>query len=109
MPDDSAVRLGQAIRGARLQRGWTQEQLAEASGVSRPSINRCENAKGATSPPVARALFQALGLDPRHLPVLLGYVTAEEMNAPASSPEVHGPVVDELIALLGAGRARAAG
>jgi len=99
MADETAVRLGAAIREARHQHGWTQDQLAEASGVSRPTVQRCENAKGATRPHVARELFLALDLDPRYLPVLLGYVTAEEMAAPPSAP-TYRPTTMEAVALL---------
>ncbi|GAA0493805.1 hypothetical protein Ade02nite_21110 [Paractinoplanes deccanensis] len=97
MPDEGAIRLGQAIREARNQRGWTQAELAAAAGTSVPTINRCENAKTATKPPIARALFDALGLDPRSLPVLLGYVTAEEMAAPV---RVLDPITEQVVTLL---------
>lgn len=100
MTDDAAIRLGNAVREARGQRGWTQDQLAEASGVSRPTINRCENAKGVTRPHTARALFLALGLDPRHLPVLLGHVTADEMGVPAKPVRVHSQLTEEAVELL---------
>ncbi|HMC57493.1 MAG TPA: helix-turn-helix transcriptional regulator [Gemmatimonadaceae bacterium] len=31
------------VKDLRVARGWTQEQLAEATGVSRQSINSIEN------------------------------------------------------------------
>ncbi|MGK5682385.1 hypothetical protein [Actinoplanes sp. URMC 104] len=45
-------------------------------------------------------LVRALVLDLRHLPVLLGYVTAEEMGVPAQPPRVHRTIVDEVVMLL---------
>jgi DNA-binding XRE family transcriptional regulator len=37
--------LGKLIRAARCERGFTQEQLAERTGISRPTINRIESGK----------------------------------------------------------------
>lgn len=48
----------------------------------------------------ARRTFIALGLDPRLIPVLLGYVTAEEMGAPAAVPRVFAPMVEDAIRIL---------
>ena len=39
---DYLTRIGTLIRSARQHRGWTQQQLAEAVGVSRQSINSIE-------------------------------------------------------------------
>jgi len=37
--------LGELIRAARQERGLTQQQLAERTGASRPTINRIESGK----------------------------------------------------------------
>ena len=37
--------LGELIRAARRERGFTQTQLAERAGTSRPTINRIESGK----------------------------------------------------------------
>ena len=37
--------LGQLIQAARQERGFTQTQLAERTGTSRPTINRIESGK----------------------------------------------------------------
>ncbi len=37
--------LGDLIRAARQDRGFTQAQLAERTGTSRPTINRIESGK----------------------------------------------------------------
>jgi hypothetical protein len=41
--------------------------------------------------PVVRQVFVAPGLDPRHLPVLLGYVTAGDLGVLDPPPGVHSP------------------
>lgn len=37
--------MGAAIERARLRRGWTQDELAEAAGVSNATVSRLENGK----------------------------------------------------------------
>jgi transcriptional regulator with XRE-family HTH domain len=97
-------RFAVAVKTARLQRGWTQEDLNEASGVSRPTIQRYENAKvGQPHPLQCRMLFEALGLDVRRIPVLFGYVTAEEMSLPPKPPRVLRPAVEEMVRLIDEG------
>lgn len=89
------------IRETRETFGWTQDDLAEASGVSRPTINRYEQGKTRTpEPETARAIFRALRLDPRRIPVILGYVTAEEMGLPVEAPRSFAPTTEEVIAIL---------
>lgn len=87
-PAGWADRFAQEIREARARRGWTQAELADSADVSVPTINRYENSKTVPRPDIARKLFIALGLDVRQLPVLLGYVTEQEMGtaAPAVGP-----------------------
>lgn len=41
------------VKELRLQRGWTQEELAEAVGVSRQSINSIERNRYVPSLPLA--------------------------------------------------------
>ncbi len=93
-------RFAEAVRAAREQRGWTQDQLAEVSGVSRPTIQRYENAKTNPNAAQCRMLFTALSLDVRLIPVLLGFVTADEMGVPDSPPRVFPPAVEEVIRLV---------
>jgi transcriptional regulator with XRE-family HTH domain len=93
--------FSQVVKDAREQRGWNQDQLAEAAGVSRPTIQRWESAKtGAPDPENARKVFLALGLDPRLIPVILGYVTPEEMGLPPQVPRVFAPTVEQAIRIL---------
>jgi HTH-type transcriptional regulator/antitoxin HipB len=56
--------LGAIIKVARLQRGMTQEALAEASGVKRRFIQRLENGYQETSLSTFFALAQALDVSP---------------------------------------------
>jgi transcriptional regulator with XRE-family HTH domain len=43
--------MGQRIARLRRERGWTQETLAERSGVARPTIARLEIARGRSRQP----------------------------------------------------------
>ena len=54
------MELKKALKNARRGKGWTQDQLAAASGVSQPTISQLE--KGETVPkwPTVRALAIAL-------------------------------------------------
>lgn len=100
--DETALRrLADTIRDGRERMSWTQDDLAAASGVSRPTIQRYEQAK--TQTPEAdkiRALFLALKLDPRRIPVILGYVTAGEMGLPAEPARVFDRSIEDVIEIL---------
>lgn len=99
--EDPRLRFARVVREARETRGWNQEQLAEHAGVSRPTIQRWENAKTSTPDPEnARRVFRALGLDPKLIPVVLGYVTAEEMGLPPEPVRVFNPDVEQVIRIL---------
>ncbi|WP_285554813.1 helix-turn-helix domain-containing protein [Actinoplanes regularis] len=99
--EEPVARLARVIRSAREQRGWTQEDLAAAAKVSRPTVQRFENAKTSTPQPDAlRGIFSALKLDTRLIPVILGYVTAEEMDLPAQAPEILTPTAEEALRIL---------
>ena len=49
------------IRQLRRERGWTQQQLAEAVGVSRQSINSIERARYVPSLPLALTFSRVFG------------------------------------------------
>lgn len=61
-----ATGFGISIRRARLELGWTQEQLAENAEVSRPSIARIEaghDVSTATLGKVVDALHMVLRIE----------------------------------------------
>lgn len=49
------------MRAERRRRGWTQDQLKDASGVSRPTIARIERGYNVSTATVAK-VADALGL-----------------------------------------------
>lgn len=94
-------RFAQAIRTARAQKGWTQDDLVEESGVSAPTIKRWEGGNSERpEPELVRRVFRALGLDPREAAVILGYVTREEMGLPQEPPRRFSVTVEQVIAIL---------
>lgn len=59
--------LGQVIRAARKARGWSQADLAEQAGLSRPTIARAEigqDISTATLSKIASALQLTVELGP---------------------------------------------
>lgn len=57
----TAASFAEAIREARRQRGWSQDTLAEQSGVSRPTIARVEAGNDISTATLAK-VAEALGL-----------------------------------------------
>ncbi|MGJ5609295.1 helix-turn-helix domain-containing protein [Micrococcus luteus] len=53
--------LGAVIREARKKQGWSQVELGEKSGLSRPTIARAEANNDVTTATIAK-IAQALGL-----------------------------------------------
>jgi putative transcriptional regulator len=49
------------VRNLRAERGWTQQQLAEAVGVSRQSINSIECGRYVPSLPLALTFARVFG------------------------------------------------
>jgi ribosome-binding protein aMBF1 (putative translation factor) len=58
-----AYELGRAVREMREQRGWTQAQLAEASGLTQPAVARFEAGGTVPTIPVLERLANALEAD----------------------------------------------
>lgn len=55
-----AFELGRAVREMREQRGWTQTQLARASGLTQPAVARFEAGGTVPTIPVLERLANAL-------------------------------------------------
>jgi transcriptional regulator with XRE-family HTH domain len=64
---ENRTRFGHRIAALRLQRDWTQEQLAEASGFDRKTVNRIENGRHSPSLDRVFILADALGIQPPEL------------------------------------------
>jgi len=55
------------LRPLRLERAWTQEDLAKAAGISTGTVLRLEKGARAPYPTTVRKLAEALGIDVRIL------------------------------------------
>jgi DNA-binding XRE family transcriptional regulator len=60
-PDELAHAIGRRIREAREDRGWTQQDLTDRTGIARPNIARLE--RGAGLPNLSTLLKVASGLE----------------------------------------------
>lgn len=70
MSEEAAVfkqRLGEAIRAARLERGWSQADLAEQVGIDRKTVNRIENGVHSTLVGTVYSIARALDRPPWEL------------------------------------------
>jgi len=54
--------VGQRIRAARLAKGWTQQDLADHSGIARANIARMEAGRHAPRVETIKVVAQALSL-----------------------------------------------
>src|SRR5829696_7483596 len=59
---------GEQVRSLREEKGMSQRQLAEASGVSKKTLANVEVGKVHPLPSTARKIAAALEVDPRGLP-----------------------------------------
>ena len=65
--DDLRQRFGRLVAANRRRKAWTQQQLADHSGVSLDMINRIERGVAAARFPNITKLAQALEVDPAEL------------------------------------------
>jgi len=82
--------LGQALSDARYAAGMTQTELAEASGVSRPTISRLEQGDSSISSDRIWDLAFAVGVEPAELFVAASaLLDADEVadHDPGSDPD----------------------
>lgn len=63
------IKLGQVLKEARLQKGFTQTQVAERAGISHPYYNLIENEKSSRPPSfyVIEKIARILGCSPKPL------------------------------------------
>lgn len=54
-------KVSNRVKDLRVERGWTQQQLGEAVGVSRQSINSIECSRYIPSLPLALAFARVFG------------------------------------------------
>jgi len=57
-----ALAIRNRVKELRTERGWTQQDLAEAVGVSRQSINSIERERYVPSLPLALTFAQVFGI-----------------------------------------------
>ena len=94
-------RFAAAIRAARVRLGMTQDDLAEEADIGRATLLRWEGGDvSRPEPEKVRRLFRILQLDPREAPVLLGFLTREEMGLPPEPPRVFDVTTEEVIQIL---------
>ncbi len=58
-----AVLFGQALRRFRTERGWSQERLAEAAGITLNYVGNLERGEQGPSLHIIVRLARALGID----------------------------------------------
>jgi transcriptional regulator with XRE-family HTH domain len=64
---DAVERFGANVRKARLARGWTQEDLAEKTGLATVQVSRIERGRREVRLTTFTRLVQALGIPPAEL------------------------------------------
>lgn len=57
------VRLGELIRAVRKEKGWSQDELAERSGLNASTISLLERGKHAPELGTLMRIVEALGMD----------------------------------------------
>lgn len=67
MKSDLTVRLAEKLGALRATKGWTLDQLAAQSGVSRAALSRLENVEVSPSADVLFRLSQAHGISLSHM------------------------------------------
>lgn len=85
--------VGSRIRELREQKGWTLEDLADASGIAVGYLGHIE--RGTTSPSLKTALRLAEALE-----VSTGRFFPPDDQAPATSRSVRSRLVKEITSLL---------
>jgi transcriptional regulator with XRE-family HTH domain len=61
------VHVGNRLKELRIRRAMTQDELAEAAGIGKNTVNRIERNHTEPRPPTLRKLADALRVDPAEL------------------------------------------
>lgn len=85
--------IGKHVRTYRQERQWTQEVLAERTGISKQFLSRLERGKGIPSVETLMSLCNALDLTPNDL---LRYSSKSDPNIPCTLRDDHNVFVDTL-------------
>ncbi len=64
---ETVVFIGERLKELRMRRAMTQDELAEAAGIGKNTVNRIERNHTEPRPPTLRKLAQALDVDPAEL------------------------------------------
>jgi transcriptional regulator with XRE-family HTH domain len=63
----AVVHVGDRLKELRIRRAMTQNELAEAAGIGKNTVNRIERNHTEPRPPTLRKLADALRVDPAEL------------------------------------------
>ena len=61
-PQASIERFGDIVKAQRKNKGWSQDQLADAANVSRPTVARIEAGSAVSTATLAK-IAKALGIE----------------------------------------------
>lgn len=80
------------LRDARRDLGWTQDQLADAAGVTRTTILRWEGGQQEGKPASLRAVAEALGIPPAVAFQAIGWLPPEADEKPTLQKLLEDPL-----------------
>ncbi len=96
-----ALQLAQRLRDLRLERGWTQQQLADRAGLSLNAINSFERAERFPRADSLDAVLVALSVEPEVVPELLGF---EDVGPAGAWPSAQRQLVLQRLGTLVEGK-----
>ncbi|WP_052434524.1 ATP-binding protein [Streptacidiphilus melanogenes] len=89
--EGTSVEFGSLLRGHRVRLGWTQEELADRSGVSTHAISVLERGRRRPRPSSVLQLARALGLDEADRQQLIGLARENEPDSRQGEAPLSGP------------------
>lgn len=89
------------IREARRNKGMTQQQVIDGTGMSKTTIIRWESGNAERpDPDQVRTVCAFLDIDPRRAAVALGYLSPDELGSPDVAGRTLDPAILEVIEAL---------